>query len=155
MEIRGCAQCSSDFVHHSDVPNDRDAPKVLPAKLQHNYRHTPRRARLFLRVFHKFRGNWSIEISTACKTILNCVIYLPSVLLVLLPVISKVWFCAAHSSPADEELALTLNPCGGWRALAPACALLVLGGMEPPAENNPWRGLFVDKTPPEDSTVAA
>ncbi|KAF7347174.1 OPT oligopeptide transporter [Mycena venus] len=72
------------------------------------------------------------------------------------------WFRAAHPSPADEELALALNPRGALFTLrkrkycplchtevggppAPARALLVLGGMEPPAEGNPWRGLFMEK----------
>ncbi|KAJ7144782.1 hypothetical protein C8R43DRAFT_1198674 [Mycena crocata] len=71
----------------------------------------------------------------------------------------QAWFRTAHPSPADEELALTLDVRGAAFALrrqkhcplchkevrgapAPALALLVLGGMTPPPDTNPWVDLF-------------
>jgi len=82
------------------------------------------------------------------------------------------WFRTAHPSPADEELALTLNPRGALFTLrkkkycplchaevggcpAPVRALLEFDGMEPPAKGNPWRGLFVDTALPKESAVKA
>ncbi|KAJ7439978.1 hypothetical protein FB451DRAFT_1415448 [Mycena latifolia] len=70
----------------------------------------------------------------------------------------QTWFRSAHPSPADEQLALTLDPHGALYALrrkkfcplchaevagcpAPAVALLALG-MEPAEERNPWKDLF-------------
>ncbi|KAJ6541569.1 hypothetical protein B0H19DRAFT_1268558 [Mycena capillaripes] len=70
------------------------------------------------------------------------------------------WFRAAHPSPADEELALTLDRRGSLFTLrrqkfCPLCHAEVGGcptparglmglGMEPPEEGSPWRGLFVE-----------
>ncbi|KAJ7760138.1 hypothetical protein DFH07DRAFT_1060139 [Mycena maculata] len=84
----------------------------------------------------------------------------------------QAWFRTAHPSPADEQLALTLDPRGGLFALrrkkfcplchaevvgcpAPAHALLGLG-MTPPEEGNPWKGLFVgvERSPARPSAAA-
>ncbi|KAJ7511722.1 hypothetical protein B0H11DRAFT_712728 [Mycena galericulata] len=70
------------------------------------------------------------------------------------------WFRTAHPSPADEQLAFTLDPRGALFALrrkkfcplchaevvgcpAPARALLGLGMTPSPEDENPWKGLFV------------
>ncbi|KAJ7696787.1 hypothetical protein B0H17DRAFT_1197891 [Mycena rosella] len=76
----------------------------------------------------------------------------------------QTWFRTAHPSPADEELALTLDPHGALYALCrkkfcPLCHAQVAGcpvparalqafGMAPPEEENPWTDLFEPPTPP-------
>ncbi|KAJ7696790.1 hypothetical protein B0H17DRAFT_1329094 [Mycena rosella] len=70
----------------------------------------------------------------------------------------QTWFRTAHPSPADEELARTLDPRGALYALrrkkfCPLCHTEVVGcpvptralqglGMATPEEREPWKGLF-------------